>query len=95
MTKYQKCYKEMFEANKELFTAFQEIHDNYLSDDAGWQKQFNTQGEKVLSVIRDYERRLCLEMNRGQYSKYSSNLADKFWEEVRRHFPKIDFVGVE
>lgn len=85
----------MLEENKELFTSFKEIHDRYAQDPDNWQNKFNTEGAKIVEIIRTYEKQLCAKSNSGQYSKFSSNLADKFWAEVRLYFPKIDFVGVE
>jgi len=85
----------MLEENKRLFDEFKGIHDKYASNEETWQKEFNLKGEKVLEVIRIYEKELCSQSDMSQYSKYSSNLADKFWQEVRAYFPKIDFIGVE
>lgn len=94
MSKYKKYFQEMFQAHKELFTSFKEIHDQYVGDEEAWKKEFNTVGKQVVEVIREYERMLCAKSDSGQYSKYSSNLADKFWTEVRSYYPRIDFVGV-
>ena len=48
-----------------------------------------------MDSIRDYDRKLCAQMGKGQYSKFSEQLSEKFWAEVRKIFPKIDFVGVK
>lgn len=81
--------------NTSLFEEFKTLHDNYVSDEKAFQKQFNEKGKIVTQIIREYEKRLCAEMDKGQYGKFSSNVADKFWEEVRKIYPRIDFVGVE
>ncbi|MBI2268626.1 MAG: hypothetical protein HYU80_04305 [Candidatus Blackburnbacteria bacterium] len=83
------------EQNKELFSAFQEIHDKYVKDPKKWQDEFNKQGRKVLEIIRKFENRLCSRTESGMYGKYSASLSEKFRAEVRRRFPKIDFVGVK
>lgn len=95
MTKHEQYYVEMVEKNRDLFDKFMDIHDKYMKDSRTWQEEFNTIGNKAVTVIREWERRLCRQSERGQYAKYSSNLADKFWIIVRKDFPKIDFVGVK
>ena len=95
MSKYQKYFQEMIEANKELFDKFREIHEKYAQDESANQEEFNRQGEKILEVIRKYELLLTSKSEGGQYGKFSSGLADKFMEQVRSVFPRIDFVGVK
>lgn len=85
----------MIEENKELFNKFREIHEKYVEDESTNQEEFNKQGEKVFEVIRKYELLLTSKSEGGQYGKFSSNLADKFMEQVRSVFPRIDFVGVK
>jgi len=48
-----------------------------------------------MEIIRRYEKMLCNNSDSSGYSKFSSKLADKFWEAVRNQFPKIDFVGLQ
>lgn len=84
----------MINEHKDLFENFQDIHDEYARDPVAWQKLFNEYGKEVLDVIREYERRLCATSERGQYGKFSGNLSQKFWDEIRKVMPKIDFVGV-
>lgn len=95
MTKYKQIFDEMLKKNRELFIKFKITHDLYSSDRKTWVKQFNDEGEKVLEIIREYENHLCGHSEQGQYSKFSANLAEKFWQEVRKNYPKIDFVGVK
>ncbi len=85
----------MLKKNRELFIKFKITHDMYSADKKTWTKQFNEEGEKVLEIIREYENRLCGHSEQGQYSKFSANLAEKFWQEVRKNYPRIDFVGVK
>ena len=84
----------MIDANRELFDAFARIHDKYEMDDTAWQNEFNIHGKKVVEVIHEWEQRLCQKQSGGQYGKFSKNLSDKFWDVVRKDFPKIDFVGI-
>lgn len=84
----------MIDENTELFNSFMDLHDKYQKNPEMYQVQYNAVGAKVVSVIRDWERKLCRESERGQFGKFSAGLADKFWTLVRSDFPKIDFVGV-
>jgi hypothetical protein len=93
MVKYKQCIADMLEYNKELFDTFKKVHDNFAIDPKKWQQEFNETGEEALAVIRKYERILCGHSESGKYAKFSGNLADKYWEELRKMFPKIDFVG--
>jgi len=95
MSKYQKLFLEMLEYNEELFTSFKELNSKYEIDPESVKDEFNSTGEKVLRVIRRYEDILCSKSEGGKYGKFSSNLADKFWEQIRGYFPKIDFIGMK
>ena len=95
MREYQKMMTKMMEEHKELFENFTDIHNEYAMNPAQWQKLFNQYGAEVVEIIREYERRLCANMATGKYGQFSANLSEKFWEEVKKSFPKIDFVGVK
>ncbi len=77
------------------FDAFQNIHDAYALDGKTHQEEFNRVGEKITDIIRDYESRLCKHSENTQYGKFSSKLSDKYWEEIRKLFPMIDYIGVK
>lgn len=94
MRQYQVTYETMIDENKELFTSFYRIHEKYISNPHVTQSEFNEIGRKVQDVIHDYERRLCGKTEGGQYSKFSTKLSEKFWEIIRKDFPKIDYIGV-
>ncbi len=93
--KYKEYFAEMVEQNKEQFTAFKQLHDKYAEDPITWQKEFNEEGPTILEIIRRYENMLCSKSESSSYGKFSSTLSDKFWTEIRVHFPKIDFIGME
>ncbi len=95
MTKYRAAVQHMLEENKELFDTFKPIHDAYVLAPAINQAKYNSIGSEVMDVIRDYERKLCSKMGAGQYSKFSTNLSEKFMEEIKTIYPKIMFIGVE
>lgn len=95
MVKYKQQITEMLEIHAELFTSFKVIHDHYMKNPKKYQKLFNEEGEKVLPIIRRYENILCAKSEGGRYGKFSSNLAEKYWTEIRLLFPKIDFIGAK
>ena len=95
MTKYQKYFQEMLEENSELFAEFKLLHDKYAINPEEFQSELNNKGEKILEIIRTYEKNLCLKSTSSQYGKFASNLSEKFWDAVRGHFSKIDFIGVQ
>lgn len=94
MQKYQQYYQEMAGQNKEIFAKFKAVHDKFGEDNEKWKKEFNKIGSEVVNIIREWEGRLCLKSQGGRYGKYASNLADKFWGEVRKNYSLIDLVGV-
>ena len=94
MSKYKEYFTDMINNHKELFEEFKKIHDEYAKDEKKWQNEFNEKGQEILHLIRRYENMLCGKSEAGKYGKFSSKLAEKFWEEIRLHFPKIDFVGL-
>lgn len=94
MVKYKKAFKEMIEDNQRLFNEFKTIHDNFKNDPKNWENKFNEEGTKILRVIRRYENNLCSRSENTGFGKYSINLSDKFWEEVRLLLPHIDQVKI-
>lgn len=95
MTKYQQFFDDMIIANKQAFDEFRVVHDNFAKDPKKWKQEFDNLGRDVQDIIRRYEDRLCRHSESSGYGRYSGNLAEKFQEEVRKVFPKIDAVGME
>ncbi len=94
MTKTQKVVVDMLEHNKELFDCFREIHDKFALDPEPNRDKFNEIGRDIQDVMRRYENILCGKSESSGYSKFSTNLADKFQAEVKSIFPKINSIGV-
>jgi hypothetical protein len=94
MRQYQVTYETMIDENKDLFDQFYRIHEEYILHPDTSQQKFNDLGRLVQNVIHDYERKLCGKTEGGQFSKFSSKLSEKFWEIIRKDFPKIDYIGV-
>lgn len=84
----------MLEDNQKLFNDFKIIHDNFSKEPKNWEDKFNEEGTKILRVIRRYENNLCSRSENSGFGKYSANLSDRFWEEVRALLPLIDRVKI-
>lgn len=95
MQQYQKFFQLMLAENKDLFETFKSIHDAYVLNPQVNQAKYNDIGREVVDMIHQYERKLCGNMNSGAYGSFSQNLSQKFWDEVRKVFKKIDFVGAQ
>jgi hypothetical protein len=95
MQRYQEYYQKMIDENGEIFKKFFDVHDRYVMNPQITQDEFNSVGREIVEIIHDYERRLCGNSEKGQYARFSAKLAEKFWGEARKDFPKIDFVGVK
>lgn len=95
MQKYQKVYTEMIEAHRELFDAFALVHDKYVLDPDTHKTEFNSLGEKVLVIISKYEQILCGKTENGGLGKFSSNLSQKYWDEIKKRYKKILFIGIK
>ena len=94
MRKYQEYYKRMINANKEAFDNFRLIHDKYILDPEKYQENLNVEGEKIMTIVRDWENKLCMQSEKGGYGVFTSKLSEKFMNEVRNDYPKIDSVGI-
>lgn len=95
MTKYKQYFQEMLSANQTEFAKFKEIHDLFATNRMKYQDEFNRRGGVVMEIIHDWEKRLCSRMEGGQNGRYSANLSEKFKDEIRKVYPKIDLVGVK
>lgn len=76
------------------FDSFQELHDKYEREPKKFQDEFNTEGGKIMEIVREYEDRLCGHMENTKNATYSANLAEKFRGEIKRYLPKLDMIGV-
>lgn len=94
-TKYLSLYLEMKEVHSNLFKDFSQIHQKYAKDQEKYQKEFNKTGKKVQEVIRIYEKQLCGKTDASTYSRFATNLSNKFWDQIKNDYPLIDFIGVE
>lgn len=95
--KYKRYYTLMTDQNEKLFDEFEKLNTEFEINSKSriTATKFHKVGLEVLDVVRFWERKLCSGMERGNNSVYSDKLADKFWQEVRSRFSKIDMVGVK
>lgn len=84
----------MRQSNQELFNRFGAFTTDSLSNPER-SKDFEEVGLEVLDTVRFWERKLCSGMERGRHAQYSTQLADKFWQQVRSDYPLVDQVGVK
>lgn len=94
-TRYKEAFEQMVHDNKELFDDFQKVHDAYSLNVAENQAEFNEKGKAVMTVVKKYEDILCKRSEVNGFGEYTIKLAEKFQNEVRKHFPKIDEVGIK
>lgn len=94
MTKYKEYFGKMVETNKALFDKFAKIHTDYGLDNDKNQEEFNKVGAGVLKTVHEWENRLCSHSEKAGYANYTGNLAEKFQQEVKNHFPLIDHIGI-
>ena len=85
----------MLTQNIDLFEQFKVVHDNYKKEPKKFQPQFDQVGYEIQDVIRRYENILCGKSENGGFGKFSSNLSEKFHAEIKKIFPKIDYIGLE
>lgn len=93
-TKYRQYYQNMVTQNQKLFADFKVSHDQYVGGEIN-QQEYNRVGLRIVDIIRDWDRRLCSAMGKGAFSKYSEQLSEKFWSEVRKDYSHIDKVGLK
>jgi hypothetical protein len=94
MTKYKEYFDRMVSENKEAFDRFTQKHFEYSTDQNKYQEEFNKEGEKILVIIKEWEDKLCSQSEKAGFVSYTGNLAEKFQDEVKSHFPLIDHIGI-
>ena len=95
MQKFKAYVQKMLDFEKDAFNEFRIVHDNYALNPDKFQDEFNIEGEKILTIVRTWENKLCMQSEKAGYGSYTTNLAEKFQEEVRKHFPEIVNVGLK
>ncbi len=94
MTKYKEYFERMITSEKQAFDEFIKIHMKYSLNQENLQEEFNREGSKIMTIIREWEQKLCSTSEKAGYGGYTTNLSEKFWAEIRKIFPLIDHVGI-
>jgi hypothetical protein len=82
--KFKKQYDDMLKVNSALFESLKTLDKN--------SEEFKEAQRKALRIARKHEDMLCSKTENTHFSNFSTNLADKFWELIRTHYPEIDFA---
>jgi len=93
-TKYKDYFDRMIVNNKFKFDNFNKLYNEYIKDQDGLQEKYNKEGKEILEIIREWENKLCSRTEKAGFGNYSTNLSEKFWSEVRKTYPLIDYIGV-
>jgi hypothetical protein len=94
--RYKKVLEEIWARNERMFQQFLILNNDYSdpSKRANMEDEFQKIGEKVKKILQVGENNLCRQMEKSSHRMFSSKLADKYWDEVRKYFKYIDQVGV-
>ncbi len=97
MTKFAKYYQQMWDTNTQVLSKFQDAHDAYKTNqkDKTLKEEFDSWGKLAREIMEDWDRRLCMQMEKGYNGMFSSKVSEKFWSEIKKDFPLVDLVGVE
>ncbi|HCR35636.1 hypothetical protein A2130_00940 [Candidatus Woesebacteria bacterium GWC2_33_12] len=93
-TKYKDYFDRMILTNKSKFDDFNKLYNQYIKDQGNLQDKYNTEGKKILEIIREWENKLCSQTEKAGFGNYTTNLSEKFMQEVRKTYPLIDYIGV-
>lgn len=94
-TKYKQYVELMYQNHKNDFDDFRPIHQKYSLDPDANQEELNEKGRKIQNIIRMWEDKLCGRSEGTGYGSFTSNLAEKFREEIKKDFPHIDSIGIK
>ena len=93
--KYKKMFDEMLITNKKVFEEYNELLNKYDLDNKTYAHELYDLQNRVLRIIKHTENGLCSRSETTGHANYSTALADKFWEEVRKVFPRVeDYIEV-
>ncbi len=94
--KYKKIFEEIWDENKVLFQEFFILNSDYEEKEKRREieDRFQKVGEAVHKLLIEGENDLCRQMEKSSHRLYSSKVADKYWDEIRKYFKYIDLVGV-
>lgn len=91
--KYKEFYKKTLKKNKSLFEDFEIVHEKYAKNPIKYKEEFNRIGGEIMVILKKAEDKLCFQSEQSRFAKYSEQLSQKFWDEVKKDFPKIEEVS--
>ncbi len=93
--KYKRMFEDMLQTNRQLFSDYNELLKKYDLDKSKYAQELLDMQRKVLRAIKHTENGLCARTENTGRANYSTALADKFWDEVRVVFPRVeDYIEV-
>ncbi|MBN2016358.1 hypothetical protein JW766_06040 [Candidatus Dojkabacteria bacterium] len=94
--RYKKIFEDTWKSNEKLFQKFFLLNSEYIDpkNRQHLEQEFQEVGKKVQNLLKEGENELCRHMEKSEHRVFSSKLADKYWDEVRKYFKYIDLVGV-
>jgi len=95
--KFKAIFEDHWKQNEKLFQEFFLLNNEYEDPKkrSDLNAKFQEIGGKVKVILQEGENDLCRQMEKSEHKAYSSKLADKYWDEVRKYFKFIDLVGVK
>lgn len=95
-TRYKQLFEDIWKENEKLFQQFFLLNNEYADNTKRGkiEEEFQAVGGKVRELLQDGENELCRQTEKSNHRVFSSGLADKYWDEVRKYFKYIDLVGV-
>lgn len=85
----------MFEAHREKMMKFMLLNQDYAKDKKKWKEKFDCEGMEIIKIVEECKNKLCGQMERGTYGKYSATLDEKFMGEVLKYFPYYYEINVK
>jgi hypothetical protein len=94
--KFKQVFETIWNTHKELFQKFFILNNEYSNaqNRQKLEEEFQEIGKQVKDLLVKGEDELCGQMEKSNHRIFSSKLADKYWDEVRKYFKFIDQVGV-
>lgn len=93
--KYLQIFQLMLKENESSLSDFKLLHDKYEADPKKYQDEYNLEGDKFLQIVQKYENMLTSHTEKAGYSKFATNLSDKFRSAIKQLYPKLDFIGIK
>jgi hypothetical protein len=81
--KYERQYEQMLKDHQDSFDELKKLDRK--------SEEFKSLQLKVIRIIRKNEDQLCAKTENTKFANFSLQLADKFWELIRKDYPEVDY----